>query len=235
MPKGGILAAGIEAAETGGADDDARAGAVDAGDDAVAVPDADGGVVEPDGVEAGVAVPAGLPVYPPAGLAGLLNPPSVPPEPDEDEGFEYPGEPPPDFPAANAAPTFDAIPLNTNMVNNPGIRERPIASPENAGLRPTLLMISSSFRPHFVMATIIMSHGMTAGPEGIFIMADNMSFRHTILITIIKHILPNILDQPLKISNVLLLPPIANASGERITKSTVTTYRSPIWKKILII
>ncbi|MCM1233579.1 MAG: hypothetical protein NC489_25975 [Ruminococcus flavefaciens] len=62
-------------------------------------------------------------------------------------------------------------------------------------------------------------------------MAEINSFRKTTLSTIMAHIEPNIRHQPLKMSAVFLLPPIAKASGERITSSAVTTYRSAISKK----
>ncbi len=61
-------------------------------------------------------------------------------------------------------------------------------------------------------------------------MAEISSFRNMTLSTIIAHMEPNIRHQPLKISAVFLLPPMAKASGERITRSAVTTYRSAISK-----
>ena len=53
--------------------------------------------------------------------------------------------------------------------------------------------------------------------------------------TIIKHMEPNIRHQPLKISAVFLLPPVAKARGESSTSAAVTTYRSAISKKSLTI
>lgn len=64
-------------------------------------------------------------------------------------------------------------------------------------------------------------------------MAAISSFKKTTFNTIIKHMEPNIRHQPLKISAVFLLPPVAKASGERITRTAVTTYRSAISKKSL--
>ena len=67
-----------------------------------------------------------------------------------------------------------------------------------------------------------------------FPIADNISFKNTIFIIIITIIDPYILHQPLKISFVFLLPPIANASGAKNVKTDVTTYLSPISNSNLI-
>jgi hypothetical protein len=184
-----------------------------------AVPDGEAGV--PAGL---VGVPDGLAAVPPAGFAGLPIPPPLAPAYAGDGAGLGPPDAPPAFAAAKDEATFDAMPLNTSMVSSPGIRERPpIPSPVNAGLSPTLLIMSSILRPHFVMPTMRISHGITEGPEGILTIADNKSFKHTTFIIIIKHMLANIRTHPLNMSAVLLLPPIAKPNGARIVKSTSTT------------
>lgn len=62
-------------------------------------------------------------------------------------------------------------------------------------------------------------------------MAESKNFRKTTYITIIVHMEANIRHQPLKISAVFLLPPMEKASGARMTRTLVTTYRSAISKK----
>ena len=52
------------------------------------------------------------------------------------------------------------------------------------------------------------------------------SFRKMTFITIITHMEPNILHQPLKMSSVFLLPPMPKAKGDSKTRMAVTTYRS---------
>lgn len=62
-------------------------------------------------------------------------------------------------------------------------------------------------------------------------MADKSSFKKTTFISIITHIEPYILAQPLKMSSVLLLPPIPKARGAIMVRVARTTYRSAISKK----
>ncbi len=117
----------------------------------------------------------------------------------------------------------------------PGIRLCPSGSPVIAGLRPIRAIIPSIFRPIRANATTNIVHGIMARPVGTTDMAERINFKKTILNTIIRHMLANILTQPLKMSVVFLLPPIAKASGERMVNTETITYRSPISKKSLTI
>ena len=104
-----------------------------------------------------------------------------------------------------------------------------------AGFKPIRAIILSIFLPTFANATTKISQGNISVPLGTTSMADNKSFRKTTLKTIIKHMLANILTQPLNMSAVLLLPPIENASGESRVKTPTSTYLSPISKNSLMI
>ena len=57
-----------------------------------------------------------------------------------------------------------------------------------------------------------------------------MSFKKMIFIMSIRFMEPYILHQPLKISFVFLLPPIAKASGAIKVRTQAITYLSPISK-----
>ena len=72
---------------------------------------------------------------------------------------------------------------------------------------------------------------MSTPPDDICDIADIISFKNTMFIIIITSIDPYILHQPLKISFVLRLPPIANASGAKNVSTDVITYLSPISKR----
>ena len=177
----------------------------------------------------------GLPVPEPLGplavpLAGFGVLPAPPP------GFS---DEPPDvllleLPDEKDLPTFPAIPRNTIILRTPGRRDLS-GSPAKAGFKPILVIMLSICFPVFDMPTINISQGITPGPDGMKPIADTSSFKNTTLNIIIRHILASILTQPLKISSVFLLPPMAKASGDRIVRTTMITYRSPIWKNILII
>ena len=69
----------------------------------------------------------------------------------------------------------------------------------------------------------------------IFNIAFIMSFKKMIFITSIRFIEPYILHQPLNMSPVFLLPPIANARGAIKVSTQVMTYLSPISKNSFII
>jgi hypothetical protein len=107
-------------------------------------------------------------------------------------------------------------------------------SPVRAVLRPILATISSILRATFAIATTNSIHGIIPAADGTRLIAESSSFRNTVLKIIITQAEANIRTQPLKISSVFLLPPIANASGARITSTASTTYRSAISKKNLI-
>lgn len=72
--------------------------------------------------------------------------------------------------------------------------------------------------------------GSTPVPDGITASTEMSIFRKMTLNTIMRHIEPNIRTQPLKMSSVLLLPPMAKASGDKMVSTAVTTYRSPTSK-----
>ena len=104
-----------------------------------------------------------------------------------------------------------------------------------AGFSPIRATMLSAFLATRAMPTMSSIQGSTPTSEGICPMAEMSSFRNTTLSTIIKHMEPNIRHQPLKISAVFLLPPVAKARGESSTSAAVTTYRSVISKKSLTI
>ncbi len=150
------------------------------------------------------------------------------------EGDEPLDDLPLELPDEKDLPTFPAIPRNTIMLRTPGRRDLS-GSPAKAGFKPILVMILSICLPVFDMPTINISQGITPGPDGMKPIADTSSFKNTTLNIIIRHILASILTQPLKISSVFLLPPMEKARGDRTVRTTMITYRSPIWKNILII
>lgn len=114
------------------------------------------------------------------------------------------------------------------------IKPCPRGLPVWAGFSPIRQTISSIFLPTRTMAVTKISQGKIPRPLGTVLMVERSSFRKMTFISIITHILPNILHHPLKISSVFLLPPMPKARGANTTKITVTTYRSPISKKNFI-
>ncbi|MDR2903910.1 MAG: hypothetical protein LBU77_05335 [Clostridiales bacterium] len=185
----------------------------------------DGCPPEIDGVASAVSFPAPEPIGGRTDTAPWLS------APDESAGLAVSGLLVPLFAASADFPIFPAMFLTTICDNMPGIRLRPNGSPVIAGFSPIRVMISSIFLPVRAMATINMHHGTTAAPVGTTDIADSTNFRKMTLKTIIRHMIANIRTQPLNTSAVLLLPPIANASGESIVKMATMTYRSPISKK----
>ena len=99
----------------------------------------------------------------------------------------------------------------------------PSGSPVAAGFSPMRMMSASIFLPVFAIATMNIVHGITSTPEGTMDIAESMNFRNTTLSTTIRHMLPNIRAQPLKISAVFLLPPMENASGDSTVSTASTT------------
>ena len=114
------------------------------------------------------------------------------------------------------------------------IKPCPRGLPVWAGFSPIRQTISSFFLPPRTMAVTKISQGKIPRPLGTVLMVERSSFRKMTFISIITHILPNILHHPLKISSVFLLLPMPKARGANTTKITVTTYRSPISKKNFI-
>ena len=85
------------------------------------------------------------------------------------------------------------------------------------------MMSASIFLPVLAIATTNIVHGITSTPEGTTDIAESIHFKNTTLRAAIRHMLPNIRAQPLKMSAVLLLPPIAKASGESTVSTASTT------------
>jgi hypothetical protein len=102
------------------------------------------------------------------------------------------------------------------------------APPVVEGLSPIRIMIPSIFLPTLAIAMMKITHGIHSGPGGIWPAAEMNIFIMTTLSTIIKHIVAYIRTQPLKISAVFRLPPVANAHGASIVSSPTRKYLSPI-------
>ena len=75
------------------------------------------------------------------------------------------------------------------------------------------VMMASAFRATLTMVKISTIHGSTSMPLGMVDSTDSSILKNTTFVTIRRHILPNIRHQPVKISEVLLLPPMEKASG----------------------
>jgi len=128
--------------------------------------------------------------------------------------------------APPAAPiTFVATLLIIIYVNMPGSLLP--CPPVRDGLSPMRVMMASIFLAVRVMATINMSHGTIPAPDGMVPMTLRNIFRKMTFRTIIRHIVAYIRTQPLKISAVFLLPPIAKAHGASIVSNPTRKYRSP--------
>ena len=87
-------------------------------------------------------------------------------------------------------------------------------------------MISSAFFATLTMLTMSTIHRNTSGKLGTVDTTESSILKKTMFRAIRKHILPNIRHQPVKISDVLLLPPIAKASGAVMVSMASTMYRS---------
>ena len=92
-----------------------------------------------------------------------------------------------------------------------------------AGFRPMRVMISSAFLATFTIVTLRTIHGNTSRPLGTVDTTDSSILKNITFVTISRDILPNIRHQPEKISAVLLLPPIENASGAVIVSTARIT------------
>lgn len=181
------------------------------------------GAVWPPETGVGVVVPLLVPLpplEPMGGRAGAVPPPEAP---DEGTGFGVPALLPPLLLASADFPMLPTMFFITIYDSIPGIRLCPNGSPVMAGLSPMRAIIPSTFLPVRAIATTKMHHGTTATPVGTTDIADNKNFKKTTLKTIIRHILANIRTQPLNMSDVLLLPPIANANGDRIVNIATIT------------
>ena len=88
------------------------------------------------------------------------------------------------------------------------------------------MIISSAFFATLTMLTMSTIHRNTSGKLGTVDTTDSSILKKTMLVAMRKHILPNIRHQPEKISDVLLLPPIAKASGAMTVSIASTMYRS---------
>ena len=97
-----------------------------------------------------------------------------------------------------------------------------------AGFSPMRVIMASAFLATFTIVRSSTIHGSTSSPLGTVARTDKSILKKITWVVINTHILPNIRHQPLKMSEVLLLPPIANASGAVIVSTARITYRSAI-------
>ena len=104
-------------------------------------------------------------------------------------------------------------------------RERP-PPPVRAGFRPIRVMMASDLWATFTMAKISTIQGSTSSPEGTVDTTENSILKHTRLVTVSRHMEPNIRHQPVKIPAVFLLPPMAKARGAVRVSMARMTYRS---------
>lgn len=88
------------------------------------------------------------------------------------------------------------------------------------------VIMASDFFATFTMAKMSTIQGSTSSPEGTVDTTENSILQHTRLVTMSRHILPNIRHQPEKMGAVFLLPPMAKASGAVMVSMARTTYRS---------
>ena len=102
-----------------------------------------------------------------------------------------------------------------------------------AGFSPIRVMIASAFLATFTIVKTRTIHGIISRPLGTLDKTESSILKKITFVTISVHILPNIRHQPPNISDVLLLPPIANASGAVIVSTARITYLSAISSKSL--
>ena len=102
-----------------------------------------------------------------------------------------------------------------------------------AGFSPIRVMIASAFLAAFTIVKTRTIHGIISSPLGTLDKTESSILKKMTFVTISAHILPNIRHQPPNISDVLLLPPIANASGAVIVSTARITYLSAISSKSL--
>ena len=102
-----------------------------------------------------------------------------------------------------------------------------------AGFSPIRVMIASAFLATFTIVKTRTIHGIISRPLGTLDKTESSILKKMTFVTISVHILPNIRHQPPNISDVLLLPPIANASGAVIVSTARITYLSAISSKSL--
>ena len=88
--------------------------------------------------------------------------------------------------------------------------------------------MASAFRATFTIVRISTIQGRTSRPLGTVERTDKSILKKITLVTISRHILPNIRHQPVKISDVLLLPPMEKASGAVMVSMARITYLSAI-------
>ena len=84
-------------------------------------------------------------------------------------------------------------------------------------------MISSAFFATFTMVIMRTIQGNTSSPLGTEDTTDSSILKNITFVTISRHMLPNIRHQPVKISAVLLLPPMEKASGAVIASTARIT------------
>lgn len=96
----------------------------------------------------------------------------------------------------------------------------------NAGLRPMRVMMLSAFLATLTIESTRMIHKNVSRPLGTADSTDRSIFIKIMWLTISKHMEPNIRHQPVKISDVLLLPPTPKANGAAMVSTPRMTYRS---------
>ena len=97
-----------------------------------------------------------------------------------------------------------------------------------AGFSPMRVMMASDLWATFTMAKMSTIQGSTSSPEGTVDTTENSILKHIRLVTISRHMEPNIRHQPLKMEAVFLLPPMAKARGAVRVSIARITYRSAI-------
>ena len=102
-----------------------------------------------------------------------------------------------------------------------------------AGFNPMRVMMASAFLATFTRVKISTIHRNTSSPLGTVERTDRSILKKITLVTIKRHMEPYILHQPVKMSAVLLLPPMANASGAVMVSTARITYRSAISSRSL--
>ncbi len=91
------------------------------------------------------------------------------------------------------------------------------------------VMVSSIRFATFTRLESSTIHGNTSSPLGIADMTDSISLKNMVLDTMSRHMLPYMRHQPVKMGAVLLLPPMAKASGAAMVSVDSTTYCSAIF------
>ena len=90
------------------------------------------------------------------------------------------------------------------------------------------VMMASIFFATLTMPNTSTIQGSTSRPLGTKASTDNSILRKITLVTMTRHMEPNILHQPVKMSDVFLLPPTPKAKGAHKVRTARMMYRSAI-------